>query len=224
MEILINLNVLFYIFYLILLIVCSSLLCVILMFLAKLQSFQKESIKNLENSLKQTEKKTNDDFIMVRRSLIEQKETQMFKEQLIDEISKKFEKQIDDLKKQQENKNSMTDEAKIENLDEKIISVLSKKWRKEIDNFKEQKKKIEDELIIEELNDNSLAIKIDEQNKKTINDSEQQITNLTQSMLHLKRQNKKLIKESNLAYPTESQNKFAFKIFKYFSEKNKGLI
>ena len=69
-----------------------------------------------------------------------------------------------------------------------------------------------------------MSIKIDEQNKKTINDSEQQITNLTQSMLHSKRQNKKLIKESNLAYPTESQNKFAFKIFKYFSEKKKGFL
>ena len=224
MEILINLNVLFYIFYLILMIVCSALLCVILMFLVKLKSIQKESIKYIENSLKQTEKKTNDDFIMAKRSLIEQKETQMFKEQLIDEISKKFQKEIDELKKQQENKNPMIDEAKIENLDEKIISDLSKKWQKEINNFKEQKKKIEDELIIEELNDNSSSIKTDEQNKKTINDSEQQITNLTQSMQQLKGQNKKLIKESNLAYPTESQNKFAFKIFKYFSEKNKGFI
>jgi hypothetical protein len=222
MEILINLNVLFYIFYLILMIVCSTLLCVILMFLVKLKSIQKESIKYIENSLKQTEKKTNDDFIMVKRSLIEQKETQMFKEQLIDEISKKFQKEIDDLKKQHENKNPMINEAKIENLDEKIISDLSKKWRKEINNFKEQKKKIEDELIIEEINDNSSSIKIDQ--KKTINDSEQQITNLTQSMQQFKGQNKKLIKETNLAYPTESQNKFAFKIFKYFSEKNKGFI
>ena len=33
-----------------------------------------------------------------------------------------------------------------------------------------------------------------------------------------------VIEESVVTYPTESQNKFAFKIFKYFSEKKKGLV
>ena len=38
------------------------------------------------------------------------------------------------------------------------------------------------------------------------------------------KENNKLIEKSALTYPTESQNKFAIKIFKYFSEKKKGLV
>ena len=40
----------------------------------------------------------------------------------------------------------------------------------------------------------------------------------------IERKHMKLVKELNIDNPTESQNKFAFKIFKYFSQKNKGLF
>jgi len=40
----------------------------------------------------------------------------------------------------------------------------------------------------------------------------------------IKKEHERVIEESVVTYPTESQNKFAFKIFKYFSEKNKGIV
>jgi len=72
-------------------------------------------------------------------------------------------------------------------------------------------------LILNQLNKYILKIELNDST------SEKHIDEITIDP-GIKESNNVIIEKSTLIYPTESQNKFAFKIFKYFSEKKKGFL
>jgi hypothetical protein len=64
--------------------------------------------------------------------------------------------------------------------------------------------------------------KINKSNELNDLSEEKQLNEIILDPEEIKKLHEKIIKESNVTYPTESHNKFAFKIFKHFSGKNKG--
>jgi serine/threonine-protein kinase RIO1 len=73
---------------------------------------------------------------------------------------------------------------------------------------------------------NHLKNYLDKINSDELNDlsEEKQLNEIILDPEEIKKLHEKIIKESNVIYPTESHNKFAFKIFKHFSGKNKGFF
>ena len=73
---------------------------------------------------------------------------------------------------------------------------------------------------------NHLKKYLDKINSDELNDlsEEKQLNEIILDPEEIKKLHEELLKESNVTYPTESHNKFAFKIFKHFSEKNKGFL
>jgi hypothetical protein len=73
---------------------------------------------------------------------------------------------------------------------------------------------------------NHLKNYLDKINSDELNDlsEEKQLNEIILDPEEIKKLHEKIIKESNAIYPTESHNKFAFKIFKHFSGKNKGFF
>ena len=76
-------------------------------------------------------------------------------------------------------------------------------------------------LILNQLNKYILKIESTKLNDST---SEKRLNEIIIDPIIKENKLKINIEKSTLTYPTESQNKFAFKIFKYFSEKKKGLV
>jgi hypothetical protein len=73
---------------------------------------------------------------------------------------------------------------------------------------------------------NHLKNYLDKINSDELNDlsEEKQLNEIILDPEEIKKLHEKLLKESNVTYPTESHNKFSFKIFKHFLEKNKGFF